>query len=676
MDIKPVAFFISCVFLSFLSYQAYSSDFHVLAEKGCFLSLINKLNKLESDEARFEALHSHDLNGKTLLDIVESSLDPDHLECYQELVKIRAKNSLHTLSKKQRWSLLHQTVSKLKDPTERAKALNMLDEKGNTVLDYLNISSDHWFYTWIIEQGAVYKNKKFDEKILDEQPRTISDQINPEKNIITPSFAFSECAKSEADVAQELSVEEGKKAILKTINEHLKKAELDKRKNILELKNVKQNAINLIKAYYKANKKTFIYYPLNDGSGYEVFCSITTKGYDVYVIYPDRSAGHGAKSNVFFVQRWSAQTQDIVVVKKFKNTETEEFDQEVESAIEEELYVDAYRAPPIYHLYMPYLGITIAELPSNLPAALLNIIGYGVLKAINNLHKRAKVHGDIKPRNIFIDQLLLVRLGDLGEARKECATTNEYKGTPAFSPPEVNEKYSYSADNWAAALIIFMLLEPGYIMDDFPKNEFEASKWHEALVKEFPFVFCEDERDQREKRNIFSFELIQYSKLLTHKDLAMRQHVNDVTKMLSKWEESYIEAKDLKTSRKSKISIKPISGFKNLLKSSDSEGSSKTSPSSREGSPKNKLSPTSEKHSPSSSPKSSSPQSNNNDSTQIQTYDGTTLRPFRSVTAASDSTLPTARRYSSTPTPIKRSATAPQDPQEPNTETTTSSNIK
>lgn len=89
-----------------------------------------------------------------------------------------------------------------------------------------------------------------------------------------------------------------------------------------------------------------------------------------------------------------------------------------------------------------------------------------IIDAVSYLHKRCIIHRDLKLGNIFLDENLEVKVGDLGLAA-QLNEPNERKktmcGTPNYIAPEIlqsNDKraYSYEVDIWAIGVITYTML--------------------------------------------------------------------------------------------------------------------------------------------------------------------------------------------------------------------------
>jgi serine/threonine protein kinase len=74
-----------------------------------------------------------------------------------------------------------------------------------------------------------------------------------------------------------------------------------------------------------------------------------------------------------------------------------------------------------------------------------------ILEGIDFMHKNRVVHFDIKPENLFLDELERVKVGDLGQARSIDSITPSLKGTIYYVSPEMvrrEQKVNEKTDIW------------------------------------------------------------------------------------------------------------------------------------------------------------------------------------------------------------------------------------
>ncbi|KAG1671969.1 hypothetical protein FOA52_013341 [Chlamydomonas sp. UWO 241] len=83
-----------------------------------------------------------------------------------------------------------------------------------------------------------------------------------------------------------------------------------------------------------------------------------------------------------------------------------------------------------------------------------------ILMGLNHMHSRKILHRDIKTLNVFLDDGLNVKLGDMGVAKILSSNTNFAKtivGTPYYLSPELCEDkpYNEKSDVWALGVVLY-----------------------------------------------------------------------------------------------------------------------------------------------------------------------------------------------------------------------------
>lgn len=91
------------------------------------------------------------------------------------------------------------------------------------------------------------------------------------------------------------------------------------------------------------------------------------------------------------------------------------------------------------------------------------IIIYGIAVGMSYLHSHDILHRDLKPDNILIDDFLYPKIADFGLSKSCDSNTISqscYKGSPAYSAPEVLESSAYSkaGDVYSFAITIYQML--------------------------------------------------------------------------------------------------------------------------------------------------------------------------------------------------------------------------
>ena len=114
-----------------------------------------------------------------------------------------------------------------------------------------------------------------------------------------------------------------------------------------------------------------------------------------------------------------------------------------------------------------------AKIFEDFPVAKLVVIRQ-VVEALKYMKERRIIHGDLKPSNLLISKLGIVRLCDFGLAKRVdksigCVEVDKVKGSPEFMAPELLEEgqqYDYSVDVWSLGIIIYALWNKGETMFD------------------------------------------------------------------------------------------------------------------------------------------------------------------------------------------------------------------
>lgn len=83
-----------------------------------------------------------------------------------------------------------------------------------------------------------------------------------------------------------------------------------------------------------------------------------------------------------------------------------------------------------------------------------------VVLALSYLHRNRILHRDVKPTNIFLTKRRLVKLGDLGLAKRvdlSASLAQTPAGTPLYTSPEVchKQRYGTQSDVWSLGVTIY-----------------------------------------------------------------------------------------------------------------------------------------------------------------------------------------------------------------------------
>ncbi|MEW5302088.1 MAG: hypothetical protein WDW36_004898 [Sanguina aurantia] len=95
-----------------------------------------------------------------------------------------------------------------------------------------------------------------------------------------------------------------------------------------------------------------------------------------------------------------------------------------------------------------------------LPEDLIWKLYIQILLGLNHMHSKKILHRDIKTLNVFLDDNLNVKLGDMGVAKILSSNTNFAKtivGTPYYLSPELCEDkpYNEKSDVWALGVVLY-----------------------------------------------------------------------------------------------------------------------------------------------------------------------------------------------------------------------------
>jgi NIMA (never in mitosis gene a)-related kinase len=85
-----------------------------------------------------------------------------------------------------------------------------------------------------------------------------------------------------------------------------------------------------------------------------------------------------------------------------------------------------------------------------------------MLDGLDFLHSKRVIHFDVKPKNIFLDKIERIKLGDLGIARnfQTLSTMPQLRGTLVYMSPEVikEENIDFKTDIWSFGCVLYELI--------------------------------------------------------------------------------------------------------------------------------------------------------------------------------------------------------------------------
>lgn len=173
------------------------------------------------------------------------------------------------------------------------------------------------------------------------------------------------------------------------------------------------------------------------------------------------------------------ETQEIVAIKKFKESDTDEVIRKTSMRevkilkMTKHLNVvvlrEAFRRKEKLYLVFEYMDRSLLEIieenPQGISQEKIRLYTYQLLKATTYLHDRETLHRDIKPENLLVNKDDTQKLCDFGFARQFNNTMSEpltnYVATRWYRSPELlqSSNYSYPVDIWAIGCIMAEMID-------------------------------------------------------------------------------------------------------------------------------------------------------------------------------------------------------------------------
>lgn len=224
------------------------------------------------------------------------------------------------------------------------------------------------------------------------------------------------------------------------------------------------------------------------------------RGEDVY--YLRELLGKGAYSNVYY-SKLREETYAIKVIKKTGKAKEDRLFR-LETSIHSSVthpnivkYNGHFENAENYYIILEYCNSkTLLDLFRKTREFSLNEITgitLQLIDAVSYLHSRNIIHGDIKLGNIFMHDILQVKLGDFGLAtqlRSSDEIIRSIRGTPNYMAPEIlnGNGYSFSVDIWAICVVLFALVykKMPFEMSSITKTYdlIKACKYHSYETRE------------------------------------------------------------------------------------------------------------------------------------------------------------------------------------------------
>lgn len=139
-----------------------------------------------------------------------------------------------------------------------------------------------------------------------------------------------------------------------------------------------------------------------------------------------------------------------------------------------------------------------------------------VLRGLEALHNAGFLHSDIKPSNMMVDRLGIVKLIDYGRAVKVDERSTFLMGTPLYMAPEQhrNEPATIQSDVYSVGIVGLELLSGKPLLDTALLDESALLRFKLGLFEKLPALLPESVRE--------NWWLIQMFRMFLHPDPARR----------------------------------------------------------------------------------------------------------------------------------------------------------
>jgi serine/threonine protein kinase len=161
---------------------------------------------------------------------------------------------------------------------------------------------------------------------------------------------------------------------------------------------------------------------------------------------------------------------------------------------------------------------------------------YQILDAIEYCHSKAVLHRDLKPKNIFIDAKLNVKVGDFGvSALVSSPPALERVGTVTYHAPEVQNSLNYSvkSDVWAIGVIMWetMQLRPpgGEPVRLTMINFQDIAPTYGQACRDLLVMHLADHPEQRDNAGALKAAMLQLLQESTQQTIASRAYMSSAS---------------------------------------------------------------------------------------------------------------------------------------------------
>mmetsp|Transcript_12510 Transcript_12510/g.23934 ORF Transcript_12510/g.23934 Transcript_12510/m.23934 type:complete len:223 (+) Transcript_12510:1-669(+) len=120
-----------------------------------------------------------------------------------------------------------------------------------------------------------------------------------------------------------------------------------------------------------------------------------------------------------------------------------------------------------FMLNVSKMGVGCMKSGTSLRPDFLGKVVLELCLAVQHMHQQSIVHRDIKLSNIFLNNMMDVKLGDFGSSKLLDGFTHSFAGTPVNMAPEVllRKPYNLSSDIWSLGVVLYELCTLSTLFD-------------------------------------------------------------------------------------------------------------------------------------------------------------------------------------------------------------------